>query len=124
MDEPDDPPGKGRRRASKGTAPVEDLSASDRERVTHTARRGYEILDILVERIYEFVLDSDGVPELPRDTMQGMLNLQKTLGGMLTQHPGLLAEVKAQGVDPEATDEDLDRILHAIDKPGDDSDEG
>lgn len=114
-DEPSEAPKapRGRRGKPKGT-PVADMAAEDRALVTRTARRTYEILEYTVERLYDEVVSSDGVPHISSSLASALLSLQKMAAGMLDKHPGLLAEVQAQGTDPETTDDDLEKILEAI----------
>jgi hypothetical protein len=117
----DAPPPARRSPKRKGT-PVVDMAAEDRALVTRTARRAYEILEILVERLFDQVVDAPEVPKLPVGTVTAMLNLQKMAAGMIDKHPGLLAELQSGGADPEATDDDLERILRAVDPEAHDGD--
>lgn len=113
-DEPtaDAPRPRGRPRTKTGT-PVAAMDEVDRELVTRTARRAYQILEVLVERLWDEVAESDGAVLSPKTTA-AMLSLQKMAAGMIDKHPGLLAELQAQGPDPEATDEELEKILEAV----------
>lgn len=115
MDEqdPEDTPRARPRRGSTGTA-VSSMASSDRELVTHTARRAYEILGVLVDRLYAQVNENENLVRLDKDAMAAMLSLQRMAAGMIDKHPGLLAELQAQGPDPEATDEELEKILEAV----------
>lgn len=108
----DVPRPRGRLRTKTGT-PVATMADEDRELVTRTARRAYQILEELVERLWDEVAEADGAVLSPKTTL-AMLNLQKMAAGMIDKHPGLLAELQAQGTDPETTDDDLEKILEAI----------
>jgi hypothetical protein len=111
---PADAPRRGR--GKKGT-PTSAMAEHDRVLVTRTARRAYQVLEIMVERIYTEIVEADkkAVPKLHRDTAQAMLNLQKMAAGMIDTHPGLLEDLQEGGVDPEATDEDVEGMLEALD---------
>lgn len=110
----DGPRPRGRPRTKTGT-PIASMADEDRELVTRTARRAYQILEELTERLWDEVVESSGVVLSPKTTM-AMLNLQRMAAGMIDKHPGLLADVQSQGTDPEATDDELERVLAAVEQ--------
>jgi hypothetical protein len=111
---PVDAPRRGR---GKMGVPISAMAEHDRVLVTRTTRRAYQILELMVERIWDQVVETDKktVPKLHRDTTLAMVNLQRMAAGMIDKHPGLLEDLQEGGVDPMATDEEVEGMLEALD---------
>lgn len=117
-DEPtEDAPRPRTRSKEGGSAPISAMSAEDRAMVTAIPRRVYEIIELTVDKLWAEISESQGVPKIPGATAKALLDLQKMAAGVIDKHPGLFNELEAQGKKPEATDEDLERVLAALEQP-------
>lgn len=117
-DEPtEDAPRPRTRSKEGGSAPISAMSDEDRAMVTAIPRRIYEIIELTVDRLWVDIVESEGVPKIPGSTAKALLDLQKVAAGVIDKHPGLFSELEAQGANPRAAEDDLEKVLAALQQP-------